>query len=171
MVDFFADERKNPADVIAHCEREYGKGDLEAIALALSICAGAKMTPPRWICNAVYDIVERNLRAQKRRGPGGNYGAKLKQDAIHRVRWATVKHLRVNCRERAPTWERVFVEASYELRGTAAQGSEEAIRRSYKLHCHDPLILQLNGLADAQYLAEIAKQIYQERHERLKEVG
>jgi hypothetical protein len=93
---------------------------------------------------------------------------KLKQDVIHKVRWATVKHLRENCRERAPTWERVFAEAEHDLRGIAAQGSEEAIRRSYKLHCHDPLILQLNGFAGPQYLAELAEQYYQERHGPLK---
>jgi hypothetical protein len=165
---FFADELENPADVIAQCEREYGNGDLRAIAQALSICAATKMAPPTWICDAVSDIVEQNIRAQKRRGPGGNYGAKLKLDAIHRVRWATVKHLHENCRERAPTWERVFVEAAHDLRGTAARGSEEAIRRSYKPYCHDPLIWKLYGYCGPQYLAELAEKIYQERHGPLK---
>jgi hypothetical protein len=168
---FFADELENSADVIAQCEREYGKGDLRALAQALSICATTKMTPPTWICNAVSNIVEQNIRAQKRRGRGGNFRAKLKQDTIHKLRWATVKHLRVNCRERAPTWERVFVEASYELRGTAAQGSEETMRRSYKLHRHDRLADKFYRLLGPEYLVKLAEQIYQERYGPLQVIA
>jgi hypothetical protein len=72
---FFVGELENTVEVIALCEREYGNGDLLAIAQALSVCAATKMTPPTWICDAVWDIVQRNIRTQKRRGRSGNYGA------------------------------------------------------------------------------------------------
>jgi hypothetical protein len=132
-----AETRKEVPKFLAQFKTTFDKGDLPEISLialrdAIELCAWYRVPPPKWIADAVTQLCYRQIEADRRPGRLGSYQARLKQHRIHLVRWATVKHLRENCRERARTWNDAFAEASQELRRTIAQGSEEAIAASYK---------------------------------------
>ena len=133
-----------------------GAGDLWAIRTALCTCEVFGCVPP-WLFRPIDELIVEQILGKRRRGRAGNYLAAAKQHKVHLMRWATVKHLRENCRERAPTWDVAYREAARELRGTIAQGSEELMRASYKFYCRHPLT------RGGPNVAAIARQYYEER--------
>jgi hypothetical protein len=123
---------------LALYERLFRTGDLPEDKLiplrdAIVLCAWYRVPPPKWIADAVTELCYETISADHRRGRLGSYRARFRQHRIHLIRWATVKHLRENCRDRARTWADAYAEASRELRGTIAQGSEESMAASYKI--------------------------------------
>jgi len=152
---------------MAFHERSFRKGDLpedRLIALrdAIVLCAWYRVPPPKWVADAVTELCYRQIEADRRPGRLGSYRARFRQHRIHLIRWATVKHLRENCRERARTWSDAYTEASRELRGTIAQGSEEAMSASYKIFARNPF-LKLTRKAGAGALADTARSYFEAR--------
>src|SRR5262249_32962970 len=86
------------------------------------------------------ELCYKAISADRRRGRLGSYRARFRQHRIHLIRWATVKHLRENCRHQVRTWLDAYAEASRELRGTIAQGTEESMAASYKTFSKNPFI-------------------------------
>ena len=122
---------------LALYERLYRKGALpedKLIALrdAIELCAWRRVPPPKWIADAVTELCYKTISVDRRPGRLGSYRARFRQHRIHLIRWAAVKHLRRNCRDRARTWADAYAEAARELRGTIAQGGEEVMAASYK---------------------------------------
>jgi hypothetical protein len=157
---------RNTPKHLAHYERLFKTGGLpedSLIALrdAMELCAWCHVPPPRWLADAVTELCYKQILADRRPGRLGSYPARLRQHRIHLVRWATVKHLRENCRERARTWSDAFVEASRELRKTIAQGSEEAMAASYKRFGRNPLIKLIKKDGGAGALAEMARDYFE----------
>jgi hypothetical protein len=140
-------------------ELAYKRGELEIVSLALDLCVRRAVHPPKWICDGVADLAERHARDRKRRGRNGNWVAQERQRRIHQVRWATVKHLKENCRERALTWDKAYEEASRVLRGTIARGSAETMSASYKRQCRDPMVMEIKSVSPSM-LAESARSYF-----------
>ncbi len=157
---------KAPEHLAFH-ERLFRKGDLpedRLIALrdAIVVCAWYRVPPPKWIADAVTELCYRQILADRRPGRLGSYRARFRQHRIHLVRWAAVRHLRDNCRERARTWDHAYAEASRELRGTVAQGSEEAIAASYKVFGRNSLMKSIRKDGE-NALAETARTYFEAR--------
>jgi hypothetical protein len=161
--------KKEMPKLLAQYKHTFDKGGLPegpliALRDAIEMCAWYGVPPPKWIADAVAQLCYQQIEADRRPGRLGSYHARLKQHRIHLVRWATVKHLRENCRERARTWNDAFAEASRELQQTIAQGGEEAIAASYKSFARSwskGLISELDGKTA---LAEIAQSYFEGRH-------
>jgi hypothetical protein len=158
---------KAPEHLALH-ERRFRSGDLpedRLIALrdAIEVCAWYRVPPPKWIADAVTELCYTQILADRRPGRLGSYRARFKQYRIHLIRWATVRHLRDNCRERARTWDDAYLEASRELRGTIAQGSEEAIAASYKIQSRNPFLRLLRRSGGAEALARSAREYFEAR--------
>jgi hypothetical protein len=157
---------KVPEHLALH-ERLFRTGDLpeeRLIALrdAISLCSWCHVPPPKWLEEAVTELCYKQIEADRRPGRLGSYRARLRQHRIHMIRWATVKHLRDNCRERARTWDDAFTEASRELRQTIAQGSEEAMAASYKTFGRNAFI-KLRKVDGAGALADTAREYFEAR--------
>jgi hypothetical protein len=153
---------------LALYERLFRKGDLpeeRLIALrdAISLCSWCRVAPPRWLEQAVTELCYKQILEDRRPGRLGSYRARFRQHRIHMIRWATVRHLRDNCRERAPTWNDAYAEASLELRQTIAQGSEEAMAASYKMHSRNPNLKLIKKGGGANALTKIARQDFEAR--------
>jgi hypothetical protein len=153
---------------LAFHERSFRNGDLpeeRLIALrdAIVLCAWCRVAPPKWIADAVTDLCYKQIEADRRPGRLGSYRARFRQYRIHLIRWAAVRHLRDNCRERAQTWDDAYAEASRELRGTIAQGSSEAMAASYKMHSRSPLLKVIKN-SGAGALAETARSYFEGRN-------
>lgn len=153
--------RKEVPEMLALHERQFKTGELPEITLialrdAIALCAWYRVAPPKWIADGVEDLCYKQIESDRRPGRLGSYRARLKQHRIHLVRWAAVKHLRENCRERARTWSDAYAEASRELRGSIAQGSSEAIAVSYKNHARSPFIRSFKRDYGADAVARMA---------------
>ena len=158
---------KAPEHLALH-ERVFRKGDLpedQLIALrdAIVLCAWCRIPPPKWIADAVTELCYKQILADRRPGRLGSYRARFRQHRIHLVRWAAVRHLRDNCRERAQTWDNAYTEASRELRGTIAQGSDEAMAASYKIHARNPYLKLIKKVGGTTAIAETARQYFEAR--------
>jgi hypothetical protein len=154
-------------DHLALHEWSFRTGDLpedRLIALrdAIVLCAWYRVPPPKWVADAVTELCYKQILAHRRPGRLGSYRARFRQHRVHMIRWAAVRHLRDNCRERARTWDDAYAEASRELRRTIAQGSEEAMAASYKMFGRNPYVrLIKKGGTDA--LAETARNYFEAR--------
>jgi hypothetical protein len=153
---------------LAHHERLFRKGELpedRLIALrdAIVVCAWYRVPPPKWIADAVTELCYKEILTDRQPGRLGSYRARFRQHRIHLVRWAAVRHVRDNCRERARTWEDAYAEASLELRHTIAQGSEEAMAASYKAQSRNPILRWIKESAGAKALAETAREYFEAR--------
>lgn len=155
-------------DHLALHERSFRNGELpedRLIALrdAIVVCAWYRVPPPKWIADAVTELCYKQILAD--RGPGrlGSYHARFRQYRIHLIRWATVRHLRDNCPKRARTWNEAYREASRELRGTIAQGSEEAMAASYKIQSRNAWLKLMKKNGGATTLARSAREYFEAR--------
>lgn len=158
---------KAPEHLALH-ERLFRKSDLpedRLIALrdAIEVCAWCRVPPPKWIADAVTQLCYQQILADRRPGRLGSYRARFRQYRIHLIRWAAVRHLRDNCRERARTWSYAYAEASRQLRGTIAQGSAEAIAASYKIHSRNSFLKLTKEYGGAQALAQSAREYFEAR--------
>jgi hypothetical protein len=156
---------KAPEHLALH-ERRFRKGDLpedRLIALrdAMVVCSWYRVPPPKWIADAVTELCYKHIEADRRPGRLGSYRARLRQYRIHLIRWATVRHLRDNCRERAKTWDDAYAEASRELRQTIAQGSEDSIAASYKAHSRNPFVKSIRNNGSAKAISETARTYFE----------
>jgi len=159
---------KAPEHLAFH-EREFRTGSLPEIRLialrdAIVLCAWYRVAPPKWIADAVTDLCYKQIEADRRPGRLGSYRARFRQHRIHMIRWATVKHLRENCRERAKTWDDAYSEASRELRRTIAQGSEEAMAASYKLFRKNSFMKLIEKDSGMAALSNTAREYFEARH-------
>jgi hypothetical protein len=153
---------------LAGYERLFREGDLPedrliALRNATELCAWYRVPPPKWIADAVTELCHEQISADRRPGRLGSYRARLRQHRIHLVRWAAVRHLRDNCRERARTWNDAYAEASRELRGTIAQGSAEAMAASYKMHNRNSFLKTKKNRSDGAFVAQTARQYFEAR--------
>jgi hypothetical protein len=158
---------KAPQHLAIH-KREFDEGDLpehRLIALrdAIVLCAWYRVPPPKWIADAVTELCYKQISADRRPGRLGTYRARFRQYRIHLIRWAAVRHLRDNCPERAQTWNDAYTEASRELRGTIAQGSDEAMAASYKLHSRNPLLKIVKENGGKVALSKTAREYFEAR--------
>lgn len=149
-------------------ERSFHKGDLpedRLIALrdAIEVCAWYRVPPPKWIADAVTELCHEQILADRRPGRLGSYRARFRQYRIHLIRWAAVRHLRDNCRERVRTWNDAYMEASRELRGTIAQGSQETMAASYKLHSRNPYLKLIKKSGGVAALGRSAREYFEAR--------
>ncbi len=156
---------------LALYERLFRTGDLPedrfiALRDAIERCAWCRVPPPKWIADAVTQLCYKQIEADRRPGRLGSYRARLRQHRVHLVRWATVRHLRDNCRHRARTWHDAYAEASRELRQTIARGSAESIAASYKSFSRAGF-LQVAKKNDARGLAEYARAYSEARDDLL----
>lgn len=135
---------------------------LIALRDAISLCSWCRVPPPKWLEEAVTELCHKQILADRRPGRLGSYRARFRQHRIHLVRWAAVRHLRDNCRDRARTWDHAYAEASRELRGTIAQGSEEAIAASYKAFGRNSLMRSLRKDGE-NTLAETVRTYFEAR--------
>jgi hypothetical protein len=155
-------------EYLAVYERSFLEGDLpEARLIALrdatEMCAWCRLPPPKWIADAVTELCHEQIRVDRRPGRLGSYRARLRQHRIHLIRWATVRHLRDNCRQRARTWTDAYREASRELRGTIAQGSAEAMAASYKMHNRNSFLRSGKEGRDSTFIAKAAREYFEAR--------
>ncbi len=155
-------------DHLALHERLFCTGDLpedRLIALrdAIVLCAWYRVPPPKWVADAVTELCYKQIITDRRPGRLGSYRARFRQYRIHMIRWAAVRHLRDNCRERARTWDDAYAEASRELRQTLAQGSEEAMAASYKMHSRNPYLKLIKESGGAKALAKTAREYFELR--------
>jgi hypothetical protein len=158
----------NVPEQLAFHERSFRTGDLpeeRLIALrdAISLCSWCREPPPKWLEEAVTELCYKQILTDRRPGRLGSYRARFRQYRIHLIRWATVRHLRDNCRERARTWDDAYAEASRELRQTIAQGSEEAMAASYKMHSRSPYFKIARESGGAEALAKTAREYFEAR--------
>jgi hypothetical protein len=160
------DDFSDPPGYLTRCEQAYKDGNLRAIYYALSTCRKKNIAVPEWLVEAVSEITWLQTFGQKGRGRSGNYFAKLKQDNIHELRWAIVKHLRGT----GLTWPRAYAAAASELRGSAAQGSEDAMCSSYKKFNRSAYILYHKNTSRPEFLVEIARGFYEHRSHILAEL-
>lgn len=156
---------KLDATALAELRDAYFKGDLAALVIAVDICV-MRFGLPDWIMSAVADVAKKQIQGTKRRGRVGNYSAQRKQHAIHHVRWATVLHLRENCPERKLTWDGAYAEASQELRGTAAQGSADRMKASYRKFLRDG---DISRLPTRQAMRNTARWVHEIKDSLLQE--
>jgi len=159
---------KAPEHLALH-ERLFNKGELpeeRLIALrdAIIVCAWYRVAPPKWIADAVTELCYKQIDADRRPGRLGSYRARLRQHRIHLIRWAAVRHLRDNCPERAQTWNQAYAEASRELRGTIAQGGDEAMAASYKIESRSPYLKLIKEKGGATAVAKSAREYFEARH-------
>jgi hypothetical protein len=158
---------KAPEHLALH-KRRFQKGELpeeRLIALrdAIELCAWYRVPPPKWVADAVTELCYKQILADRRRGRLGTYRARFRQYHIHLIRWATVRHLRHNCRERARTWNDAYAEASRELRGTIAQGSEISMAASYKRHARNGFLKLIKNSGGDEALSETARNYFEAR--------
>lgn len=149
-------------------ERLFRTGDLpedRLIALrdAITLCAWYRVPPPKWIADAVTDLCYSQIESDRRPGRLGSYHARFRQYRIHLIRWAAVRHLRENCRERARTWDDAYAEASRELRQTIAQGSAEAMAASYKMQNRNPYLRIMKDSSGPEAVAKCAREYFEAR--------
>lgn len=104
---------------------------LLALRDAIDLCSWVQIPPPKWIADATTQLCYKQITDDRRPGRLGTYKARLRQHRIHLVRWATVRYLR-DRKGPSKTWNDAYADASRILRGTIAQGSDEAIAASYK---------------------------------------
>ena len=161
--------KKEIPKLLAHYKRAFDEGGLPegpliALRDAIEMCAWHRVPPPKWIADAVAQLCYRQIEADRRPGRLGSYHARLKQHRIHLVRWATVKHLRENCRQTARTWNDAYAQASRGLQQTAAQGSEEAIAASYKSYARGWARNFKSALGGRAALADTARNYFEGRH-------
>jgi hypothetical protein len=117
-------------DLLGHDWRE---GDLLAAAEAARLCRLYRQPPPPWLVDAIAALVDQHMTDAEKRG--------RRALAIHLARWEAVKELRERRQQlleehgddRGTSWERVWPAVSDILNNTAAAGSEETVRASYKL--------------------------------------
>jgi hypothetical protein len=136
---------------------------LIALRDAIVLCAWYRVPPPKWVADSVTELCYEQIKADRRPGRLGTYRARFRQHRIHLIRWAAVKHLRDNCPERARTWGDAYAEASRELRGTIAQGSEEAVAASYKLYSRNSFLKIIRQSGGNQAVADAAREYFEAR--------
>jgi hypothetical protein len=137
---------------------------LNALSNATLLCAWSRRPPPKWIVDAVAELCDERINADRRPGRLGSYRARSRQHAIHLIRWATVRHLRDNCRKRVRTWNDAYTEASRELRGTIAQGSAEAMAASYKIRNRNSFQLTRKTGGRGTLISLAARQYFEARN-------
>ena len=114
-------DQRTPAEIraevfkreIERCERGWRSGVAEAVADAVLLCGEHQVPPPRWLCEAVRVVVERDLLG----------AATRKWDMIHFARWDAVQELRDRKGEPGipKTWAECYDAASEYLEGTDAR--------------------------------------------------
>ena len=162
---------KAPEHLELH-RRTFDRGALpeeKLIALrdAITLCAWYRVPPPKWIADAVTELCYKQISGDRRPGRFRTYRARFRQHRIHLIRWATVRHLRDNCRARARTWNDAYAEASRELRGTIAQGSDDAMAASYKRHSRNPFLKLISENGGKRALAKTAREQFEAREAML----
>ncbi|MBG0803534.1 hypothetical protein IYW40_18895 [Methylocystis sp. H4A] len=139
------------------------EGRFIALRDAIELCAWYRVPPPKWVADAVTELCYSQIEADRRPGRLGSYHARFRQHRIHLIRWAAVRHLRYNCRDRIRTWHDAYAEASHELRKTIARGSEEVMATSYKRHNRNPFLKILKDNGGEEALADTARSYFEER--------
>jgi len=109
-------------------EAAWQSGDARALSDAIDLCEFHKTRLPQWVREGVRAFTE-----DKRDKP-------TRQDDVHFARWDVVREIRdrqeeLDAQGYNTKWTdgAVYETASKALRGSTAQGSKDAIRRSYKL--------------------------------------
>jgi hypothetical protein len=133
--------KEQPAD--DPWEARWQAGDITAVARAIQECHRAKQPPPWWLVDAAKTLTVAAMAEKEKR---------LRRDwNIHQRRWEALTELRDRRDEfaergddRGATWERAREAVSDLLKGSAAEGSADAIKRSYDL-------VQVAGGADATF--------------------
>jgi hypothetical protein len=153
---------------LAHYEKLFSADDLPehrllALRDAIELCAWYQVPPPKWVAAAVPELCYAQIEAHRQPGRLGSYQTRLRQHRIHLIRWATVRHLRDNCRERFPTWNNAYEGASVELRATIAQGNEEVMAASYKKHSQNSYLQIIKDRGRTGRLAEIARDFFENK--------
>lgn len=143
--------------------------EMRFIALrdAIELCACHCVPPPKWLADAVTQLCYARIISDRRPGRLGSYYARLRQHRIDLIRWASVRHLRDNCRDRVRTWHDAYATASFELRTTIAQGSEEVMAASYKRHNKQSYLKLLKMSGGAEAVASSAQFYFEEREQLL----
>jgi hypothetical protein len=139
------------------------EGRFIALRNAIELCAWYRVPPPKWVADAVTALCYARIKADRRPGRLGSYQARFRQHRIHMIRWAAVRHLRDNFRERVRTWHDAYAGAADELRKTIAQGTEEVMAASYKRHNRNPYLKMIKNSGDAKALADVARELFEER--------
>lgn len=134
-----------------------------ALRDAIVLCAWYRVPPPKWIADEVTELCYRQIHADRRPGRLGTHRARFRQYRIHLIRWAAVRHLKFNNPERARTWNEAYAEASRELRGTIAQGSEESMAASYKRHSQNGYLKIIKECGGAVAVSESARNYFESR--------
>jgi hypothetical protein len=122
------------------CQLAWEAGDSLAIVGAVHICQEFHEPLPRWLTDAITELVDRRMSGDERREQ-----TDLK---MHTLRWHAVMVLRGPkrlsydhgklCEVDVPklTWEKCWSGAAEMLEGTAFRGSAATIRASYMLIKH-----------------------------------
>jgi hypothetical protein len=123
----------------ASFEAKFKDGAENALIDIILLCERYGRCLPRWAVQPIVTSLTNGGLVSKKRGRVGNASAAARQNAIHYQRWATVKELRDRRQEFAEslgfetTWEAAFNNAHDSLKGTFAQGSPDAVKKSYQL--------------------------------------
>lgn len=123
--------------LIADCDRAFKAGAETFLLDALQLCGHRKLPLPRWMVEGIEQRLMaawRVPRPGKRRAP--SVLARHRQDRIHFARWTRAWELRKHRDELrdmigGTSWEKIFAAVSRELKGTPAQGSWLAMRKSF----------------------------------------
>jgi hypothetical protein len=114
--------------------REWRAVDMLAISRALTHCSILRRPPPRWLCDAIDELCERNMSAAEKR---------LRRDGIkHFERWMAVELVRgqrpwdPRNYKREVSGDAIWAEAAKLVAGTDAEADVEAIRKSHTLIRH-----------------------------------
>jgi hypothetical protein len=123
---------------LSNLERAWQDGSLLALRVAISSCEKNHRPLPKWVNAAALAVLA--MSEKKRRGRLANMAVRDKQTEIHYLRHSLVRQLKPawaskTVRKLKPemTWEDAREQASKILRGTPAQGSPDAMKKSYEL--------------------------------------
>ena len=107
---------------VARLERVFLAGDKSSLAEVVLLCGKCERPLPHWAVVAIIEALK---------------GSRFKGEK-HYTRWDAVRELRERKEELASlgykaTWEAAYENAAEMLKGTAAQGEPEAIKKSYEM--------------------------------------
>jgi hypothetical protein len=96
-------------------------GDTLAIGRAIACCGLLHRAPPRWLRNAVVELVDQRMSPAERRLQSALH--------VHMMRWEAVRV----ARENSNTWDDSWEVAAEMLAGGDAAGASDTMRASYAL--------------------------------------
>jgi len=118
---------------MGHFKAAWFAGVDVAVGEALRCCRQFQQVPPGWLVDAVTQLVTESPRETAKRRK------RHAADMLHYERWDCVNELRERKSElpEGKTWDLAYDAASEMLRGTAAGGSPESMRQSYRRVARD----------------------------------